>query len=54
MGQLELANVPIKGWIIDPDVHGLLHGPCDVVCLPTQYGKVVHTDMMTCGVSMVI
>ena len=22
-GQLEFANVPIKGWIIVPDVHGL-------------------------------
>ena len=26
-GKAELANVPIEGWIIDPDVHGLLDGP---------------------------
>ena len=54
VGQLEFANVPIEGWIIDPDVHGLLNGPCDVVCLPTYYGEVFHTRMMTCGVGMVI
>ena len=24
VGQLELANVPIEGWIIDSDAHGLL------------------------------
>ena len=45
-GQLELANVPIEGWIIDPDVHGLFDGPCDVVHLSTHYGEVVHTDVM--------
>ena len=54
VGQLDFANVPIKGWIIDPDVHGLPDGPLDVVCLSTHYGKVVHTDIMTCGASMVI
>ena len=31
MGQLEFANVPVKGWIIDADVHGLLDGPGGVV-----------------------
>ena len=47
VGQLEFTNVPIKGWIIDPDTHGLLDGPCGVVHLPTQYGKAVHTGVMT-------
>ena len=52
--QLEIANVPVKEWIIDPHVHGLLDGTCSVVHLPTHYGKVVHTDVMTRDVAMVI
>ena len=47
VGQLELAYVPIKRWIIDPDVHSLLYSPFNIVCLPTNYGKIVHTDAMT-------
>ena len=54
VGQLELANVPVKGWIIDPDVHGLLYGSSDVVHLPIHYGGVIHTDVMTRDVAMVI
>ena len=54
MGQLEFTNVPIEGWIIDPDAHVLLNGPCNVVHLPTHYGEVVNPSVMTCGVSMVI
>ena len=53
VGQLELANVPIVGWIIDPNVCSLLDGPCDFVYLPTHYGDVVHTDVMTHDVSIV-
>ena len=53
VGQLKVANIPVEGWIIDPDVHGLLNGPCDVVHLPTLNGEVVHTAVMTCGVGMV-
>ena len=54
VGLLELSNVPIEGRIIDPDVHDLLNGSCDVVCLPTYIGEVVHPSMMTCGVVMMI
>ena len=36
VGQFELTNVAVKGWIIDPDVYGLVYGPSDVVCLPTD------------------
>ena len=54
MGQLELASVPVKGWIIDPDVYGLLRGPSDDVCLLTNYGEVVHTVVITRGVAIVI
>ena len=38
----------------DPGVHGLLDGSCDVVCLPTHNGGVVHLNVMTCSVGMVI
>ena len=54
VGQLQLLNIPIQEWIIDPDVHGLLDGPWDIVGLPTHYGEVVHNDMMSCGIDMVI
>ena len=54
VGQLELAYVPIKGCIIDPDVHLLLDGPGDLVHLPTHYREIVHTDAMTRGATMVI
>ena len=27
--QLVFSNVPVERWIIDPDVHCLLHGPGD-------------------------
>ena len=36
MGQQDLGSVSSEGLIIDPDVHGLLDGPCDVVLLPTM------------------
>ena len=45
LGQPELTNIPVKGWIIDPDA-GLLNSPCDVVHLPTHYREVVHTAVM--------
>ena len=31
MGQLELSNVLVEGWIIDTDRHSLLDGSCNVV-----------------------
>ena len=52
--QLELAFVPIREWIIELDIHGLLDGHGDDVCLPTHYVENVHTDAMTLGVTMVI
>ena len=45
-GQLEPVYVPIKGWIIDLDVHSLLDGPGDTLHLPTHNGKIVHNDAM--------
>ena len=54
MGQLELANVPVKGWIIDHDVHGFPYSPSDAVHLRAHYGDVVHTDVVTRDVTMII
>ena len=54
MGQLELTYVSVMGWIIDPDVYGLLDGHGDIACLPTHYGEIAHTNVMTRGVTMVI
>ena len=39
LGQMELANVPSEGWVIDPDKHGLLDGYCAAVHLPTHDGR---------------
>ena len=54
MGQLEFAIISIEGWTIDTDIYGLSNGPCDVLCLPTHYGKIVYIGMITCGLVMVI
>ena len=53
VGQLELGYVPIEQWIIDPEVHDLLDGPGNTVHLPTHYGEIVHTDVMTLSVTLV-
>ena len=37
-----------------PDLHGPLVGPCEVVCLPTYYGEVVDSGVVTCCTGMVI
>ena len=54
MGQVEFANVPVKGWIINPNVCSPLDGPSCVMHLPSHYGEVVQTDVMPKGVTMVI
>ena len=49
----QICNVPLKGWIIDPDEHCLLDSPSDVVCLPVPYREIVHTDTIPRGVTIV-
>ena len=34
-------------------MYDLLYGPSDAVHLPTHYGEIVHTDVMTRGHTMV-
>ena len=50
VGQQVLSNILFERWIIDPDIHGLFDGPCNVVRYPTQNGEIVHLCMMTCVV----
>ena len=45
MGQLELAQIPVEGWVIDPYEHDLLDGPGNAVCFPTHNGE---TALMQC------
>ena len=51
---VELAIVLTEGWITDPDVHSLCYGPGGVVCFPDNYGDIVHSDVMTSDVGMVV
>ena len=44
--QMKFASVPVKGWIIDPEVHDLLYGLSGVLHLSTHYGEIVHIDVM--------
>ena len=53
-GELELAQVPAEGWIIDPYEHGFLNGPCNAMCLPTHNGKTVHTDALSRRLTMLL
>ena len=39
--------IPVMGWSIDPSIHGLLYGPGNLVCIPTNYGEVFYTDAVT-------
>ena len=54
MGQLVFSNVPVEGWIIDPDIHGLHDGASDVMRLLTHKGESVHPFMMICVFDMTI
>ena len=51
VGQLELPNVPVEGWVIGPDVYGILDDPCHIV---SHNGEIVHPSIKTCDVVMVI
>ena len=47
---MELANVPVEGWIFEQDVHDLHCSPCGHVCFPAHYGDVSYIDVMTSDV----
>ena len=47
MWQMVLANVSIKGWIIDSDIFGFFDGSCEVLVLSPHYVKIFYTDFVT-------
>ena len=53
MWQMVLANVSIKGWIIDPDIKGFFDGSCEVLVLSLHYVKIFSTNLVTSGVIVV-
>ena len=53
-GNRNLPMFPLRRWIIDHDIHGLLDGPWGVMCFPINYGEVVYPAVMPSDVGMVI
>ena len=53
MWQLELANISIKGWIINSDQYCLFDGPGNILVLPAHYAEIVQRHLMTSDVVMV-
>ena len=52
--ELELPQVPVEGWIIDPYEHGFLDSPDSAVCFPTHYGETVHIETVSRRLSMFV
>ena len=46
VGQLEIAQVVIEGWVINPYEQDLLDGPSNAIHLPAHNGETVHIDTM--------
>ena len=54
VGQLVLSNIPVRCWIIDPNKHSPLGGPCEGMWLPTHSGEILKPGMMIWGLSMAL
>ena len=46
MWQLVLANISIKGWVIDSNQHGFPDGPGHALVLPAHYAEIVQGYFM--------
>ena len=46
--------VPVEGWVIDVDIHGLSDGPGDARCLPAYEGEAIHAGKMSCSLAMLV
>ena len=44
----------VEGWVIDTDEHGLLDGPGDAMYFPAYNGEAVHTDKVSCRVTVLV
>ena len=54
MWKLVLSIVPVKGWVINSDVHGFCDGPSGAMCFPAYDGEAVHTDRMSLELAMLV
>ena len=54
MGQLVFAQVPVEGWVIYHNEHGLLDGPGDAMCLPVHDGETVYINWVSCGLAVLV
>ena len=52
--QMELAHIPVKGWIISPDVNGFFYCSEEVLIFPCQYTEIFYRYSMTRGGIMVM
>ena len=54
MWKLVLSYLPVEGWVINSDVHGLPDGPSGAMCLPGYDAEIVHTDTMSHGLAVMV
>ena len=47
-------QVPVEGWVIYSDVHGLLYGPGNTLCLPIYYSKTLQIHWVSCGMAVIM
>ena len=43
MWEVVFPNVPVQGWVVDPDEHGFFDGSCHIVIFSAQDLEIVHT-----------
>ena len=53
MWQLELANVPIEGWVIYSDEYCFFDVSGNTIVLPAYSPKIVQGKFMTCDVLVI-
>ena len=49
MWEVVLPNVPVQGWVVDPDEHGFFDGSCHIVVFSVQDFEIVHSCSMATG-----
>ena len=54
VGQLVFPQVPVEGWVIDMDEHGLLYSPGDGMGFPPYNEEAIHIDGVSCGLAVLV
>ena len=49
MWEVVFPNVPVQGWVVDPDEHGFFDGSCHIVIFSAQDLEIVHGCYMATG-----